>query len=181
VSATATIRGRRESLAGFYSTHHRNVEAVVRYRARSADDAIVADACATAWLKLVRRTDIHLDHRGAAWLKLIATREPWQLMDRGEELLAGVFLTDPDHPDEIADPVTLEGDPVANAINHETQRERVELFAGLKPRERRDLLLLAGGFKYAEVAHLTGSTYTAVNRRITEGRARLRRPAARAR
>jgi DNA-directed RNA polymerase specialized sigma24 family protein len=50
-------------------------------------------------------------------------------------------------------------------------RERVARFARLKPRERRDLILSAGGFKYPEIAGLTGSTYTAVNRRITEGRA----------
>jgi hypothetical protein len=30
----------------------------------------------------------------------------------------------------------LDGDPAAAAINHETQRERVETFATLKPRER---------------------------------------------
>jgi hypothetical protein len=42
-------------------------------------------------------------------------------------------------------------------------------------RERRELLLSAGGYTYEEIATATTSTYTAVNRRITEGRARLRR------
>jgi DNA-directed RNA polymerase specialized sigma24 family protein len=48
-------------------------------------------------------------------------------------------------------------------------------FAGLKPRERRDLLRLAAGYRYREIAAATGSSHTAVNRRNTEGRARLRR------
>ena len=76
-------------------------------------------------------------------------------MDRGNEILAGVFLTNPDHPDEIADPATLDGDPVAAAINHDTQRERITTFAALKPRERRDLLLHAGGYTYDEIAQLS--------------------------
>ena len=47
-------------------------------------------------------------------------------------------------------------------------------FAALKAREQRDLLLLAGGYRYQEIAHLADSTYTAVNRRIAEGRTHLR-------
>lgn len=174
MTATAPNRERRALLDAFYAKYHHNVHAVVRYRARPADDAIIDDACAIAWLKLVGRPDIDLDARGVAWLKLTATREAWRCMDRNGEILAGVFLTNPDHPDEIADPATLDGDPVAAAVNHETQRERVELFAALKPNERRDLLLAAAGYTYTEIARRTGSTYTAVNRRITEGSARLR-------
>jgi DNA-directed RNA polymerase specialized sigma24 family protein len=174
MTETAISRKRRQALAAFYATHHRHVQAAVHYRARQADDAIIADACAIAWLKLVRRPDITLDGNGAAWLKTTAAREAWRLMDRGAEILAGVFLTNPDDADELAEPATLDGDPVAAAINHETQRERVEQFATLKARERRDLVLNAGGYTYHEIATLTGSSYTAVNRRISEGRARLR-------
>ena len=176
MSALAANSERRQAIAAFYAAQHSRVEASVRYRARRADHAIVADACAIAWLALVRRADITLDDRGAAWLKLTATHAAWHLMDRGPEILAGLFLTNPDHPDELAEPATLDGDPVATAINHETQRERVQQFATLKPRERRDLFLLAAGYKYREIAELTGSTYTGVNRRTTEGRLRLPRP-----
>jgi DNA invertase Pin-like site-specific DNA recombinase len=45
----------------------------------------------------------------------------------------------------------------------------------LKPREREALYLKGLGYSYNEIARLTGATYTAVNRRITEGRAALRR------
>jgi DNA-directed RNA polymerase specialized sigma24 family protein len=44
----------------------------------------------------------------------------------------------------------------------------------LKPRERRDPYLHALGYRYNEIAESTGSSYTAINRRLTEGRARLR-------
>jgi hypothetical protein len=45
----------------------------------------------------------------------------------------------------------------------------------LKPSERQALYLKGLGYTYREIMRLTGSTYTAVNRRITEGRAALRR------
>jgi RNA polymerase sigma-70 factor, ECF subfamily len=44
----------------------------------------------------------------------------------------------------------------------------------VKPREREALYLKALGYSYQEIARLTDSTYTAVDRRITEGRAVLR-------
>jgi DNA-directed RNA polymerase specialized sigma24 family protein len=56
-----------------------------------------------------------------------------------------------------------------------TQPERAQAFRQLKPREREALFLKALGYSYNEIARLTDSTYTAVNRRLTEGRARLRR------
>ena len=44
----------------------------------------------------------------------------------------------------------------------------------LKLPGRQALYLKALGYRYHEIAQLTGSTYTAVNRRLTEGRRRLR-------
>jgi DNA-directed RNA polymerase specialized sigma24 family protein len=70
--------------------------------------------------------------------------------------------------------VGLAADPLDRVIAREEHVRRVASFAGLKSRERRDLFLLAGGFRYVEIATLTGSTYSAVNRRLAEGRARLR-------
>ena len=47
----------------------------------------------------------------------------------------------------------------------------------IDPDEKEGSLYLKGiGYSYREIAQLTNSTYTAVNRRITEGRAALRRP-----
>jgi DNA-directed RNA polymerase specialized sigma24 family protein len=52
--------------------------------------------------------------------------------------------------------------------------DRLQARRAIKPR-RRDALYLRGlGYSYAETMRLTSSTYTAVNRRITEGRAALR-------
>ena len=53
--------------------------------------------------------------------------------------------------------------------------QQVAAFRQLKSREREALYLKGLGYSYREIARLTDSTYTAVNRRITEGRAALRR------
>jgi DNA-directed RNA polymerase specialized sigma24 family protein len=45
----------------------------------------------------------------------------------------------------------------------------------LRQRERLTLYLQALGYRYAEICELTGFSYTAVNRYITEGRRALRR------
>jgi DNA-directed RNA polymerase specialized sigma24 family protein len=70
--------------------------------------------------------------------------------------------------------VGVASDPADLVVDRAQHHERVEAFAQLKTRERRDLFLQALGYRYREIAAATGSTYTAVNRRITEGRARLR-------
>jgi DNA-directed RNA polymerase specialized sigma24 family protein len=45
----------------------------------------------------------------------------------------------------------------------------------LKPSEREALYLKGLGYSYREIMQLTGASYTAVNRRLAEGRAALRR------
>jgi DNA-directed RNA polymerase specialized sigma24 family protein len=45
----------------------------------------------------------------------------------------------------------------------------------LKATQQRALCLRGLGYSYREICQLTAATYTAVNRRITEGRAALRR------
>ena len=163
------------ALTAFYAAHHRRLLARVHARARKAGSADVEDACAYAWLTLVRRTDIGLDHHGYAWLATVAVHEAWRLADSSREQLAGPFLAEVDHPDELPDPAGPCGDPLDHAIAAELQRAQVAVFSCLEARERRDLLLLAGGYRYHEIAAVTDSTYTAVNRRLAQGRDRLRR------
>ena len=108
---------------------------------------IVADACAYAWLALVRRSDVTLARRGFCWLALVA-QEAWLLSAGRPECPAGTFLTDPDHAEELPAPAGLADDPVDRVIAIETHRELIERFAALKPRERRDLFLHAGAYRY---------------------------------
>jgi RNA polymerase sigma factor (sigma-70 family) len=166
-------RERRTALAAFYTDHQRRLTATVLSCARQAGDAIVADACAYAWLQLARRTDVTLDHHGLAWLRIVAIQEARRHIRPGHERPVGLFIGEPEDEDEYREPASLHGDPLGRVLNTETQHERLERFAQLKPRERRELFLHAAGYTYKEIAALTDSTYTAVNRRLTEGRRRL--------
>jgi DNA-directed RNA polymerase specialized sigma24 family protein len=64
-------------------------------------------------------------------------------------------------------------DEVALArIEHE---ERIAALRLIKSRDRHALFLKGMGYSYREIMDITDATYTAVNRRITEGRAALMR------
>jgi DNA-directed RNA polymerase specialized sigma24 family protein len=54
-----------------------------------------------------------------------------------------------------------------------------EVLGRLHWRERRELLLYAHGFSYDEIAQVTGTSYTAVNRWIVRGKNALRTARAR--
>jgi DNA-directed RNA polymerase specialized sigma24 family protein len=171
--APEVSRERRQALASFFAANERYLRRSV-YRHALADHARIEDACAFAWLKLVSRPDITLDRQGFAWLATVAIHEAWRLPRDEREWPAGGFLPESDRDDEVNEPAGPVSDPADLALARKLHRDRLARFACLKPRERRDLILLAGGYGYSEIAQLTGSTYTAVNRRITEGRARLR-------
>jgi DNA-directed RNA polymerase specialized sigma24 family protein len=47
--------------------------------------------------------------------------------------------------------------------------------AAIKPHDRRTLYLMGLGYRYREIMEITGVSYTAFNRRITEGRRALRK------
>jgi hypothetical protein len=147
--------GRREQLAAFYTSHDRLLRLRVCAGVRGVDDSVIEDACAYAWLVLVRRPDVTLDRRGLCWLALVATQEAWRLASTAHEAPAGAFLSAPDDNDELAEPAGLSDDPLERVIALETHRERVTRFAGLRPRERRDLLLQAGGYRYHEIVRLS--------------------------
>jgi RNA polymerase sigma factor (sigma-70 family) len=175
--ATEVSHERRDALTSFFIRHENSLRGAV-YKYSRAGRLGLDDACAIAWLKLVGRPDITLDERGFAWLVTVAIREAWRLRRDEHEWPAGVFLPESDRDDEMHEPIGPASDPADLLLARELHRERVARLRRLKPRERRDLILHAGGFGYSEIAQLTDSTYTAVNRRLSEGRAQLRRQGA---
>ena len=58
-------------------------------------------------------------------------------------------------------------DVVADRIDRATVHE---VLGRLQWRERRELLLYAHGFRYQEIAQLTGTSHTAVNRWLVRGK-----------
>jgi len=166
---------RRDAIARFYTRCHRALFWTVRHSTGGVDDDLIHEACASAWLALIRHTDIALDGRGYTWLLVTATHEA----RRAYAAARDSETTDPASDavvdiDELHDSFAHDHDPLERALDAELHAARRERFAELKPREQSDMLLKAAGYMYGEIAALTSSTHTAVNRRLTEGRARLR-------
>jgi RNA polymerase sigma factor (sigma-70 family) len=173
--AETSGRERRERVGAFFAAHAMRLQGSVRAAAR-APEPIIEDACQTAWAILLRRPDITLDDRGLLWLATVAIREAWRHASTARETPAGGFqgaipgdgeLAEPAHPDDRS--------AEQRALMRIEHDERVQALATLRPREREALYLHGLGYSYQEIAKLTQSSYTAVNRRITEGRAALRR------
>ena len=131
-------------------------------RSVHAPDAVIEDACATAWLQLVRcqpRRDTVF-----AWLKRVAQREAWRLASR-EQREAPL-------PDESA---TVPG----LALDLELEaRAALARLAELPARQRDYLTLLIAGHSYDDIVELRDTSLTAVNRHLVRARASLRRNAA---
>jgi DNA-directed RNA polymerase specialized sigma24 family protein len=165
---------RTAAIEVFYRDHRATLEKKVANRVSGASRALIEDACQSAWMALLRRLDIDLDQRGLAWLAIVATREAWRAtsateIPTGAYALAGDrgFIAEPGaHPGPTLD---------ERAADRERHQQRVGDLAQLKPAERQTLGLKALGYSYAEIGQLTGASYTAVNRRLAEGRAALRR------
>jgi DNA-directed RNA polymerase specialized sigma24 family protein len=167
---SASMRG--EQISAFYTRHADRVQRIVAARVKAPAQTI-EDACQNAWAILARREDITLDERGLSWLATVAIREGWQLVSGARDVPMGAMR--PGHRnDKLPDPAAAEPGADEQAIARIEHAERVADLRTLKPRERRDLYLQALGYRYHEIAKATGSSYTAVNRRLSEGRARLR-------
>jgi RNA polymerase sigma factor (sigma-70 family) len=168
-----TTSARAEQIAAFYASDAHRLRRIVAANAHAPEQTI-EDACQHAWAALLRHPEVTLDRGGLGWLVTVATREAWRLASRSRELPVGAYLPGDPEPGIVPEPPADTTDPAHQAIAREQHAQRVQDLARLKPREREALYLQALGHSYQEVATLTNASLTAVNRRINEGRARLR-------
>jgi RNA polymerase sigma factor (sigma-70 family) len=168
---TITSNERREQISAFYSRHSTRLQQHVRRHAHVPEQTL-EDACQYAWTVLVRRPDIRLDAAGFNWLATVAIHEAW---DRNiqRETPIGAFLGATCRP-HCEPPARDDRSAEDRALDRIEHRDRMNTLATLKPREREAVILQGLGYSYNEIARLTDSTYTSVNRRIAEGRAALR-------
>ncbi len=146
---TSTSRERRDQIGAFFAANATRLHNTVRAAAR-AHEAVIEDACQTAWTILLRRPDITLDERGLSWLATVAIRHTWRRTARTNEIPVGGYqrngagptteLPEPAHPDDRS-----AEDRALARIEH---AERVTAFATLKPREREALFLKGLGYSY---------------------------------
>jgi DNA-directed RNA polymerase specialized sigma24 family protein len=162
-TAPAPPRGDEEAL---YRRHHRNLQRAVA-RAVNAPRELIEDACQSAWTIMLRSQP----ERAAifAWLRVVAIHEAYRLsaIERRELHLENA---------------AIEGGwetVLAGRVTVEEQLEALEALralAGLPDGQRRDLSLLVAGFRYREIAAMTGGrTFTNVNKHLVRARAAIRR------
>src|SRR3954451_17547355 len=157
--------------AELYRRYHRGLLRAVA-RAVIAPPELIEDACQTAWTAMLRYQPTRATP--FAWLRVVAIREASRQRARAHaEMPAGDFHTP--HPGELAPgeppapPADMPdiADQVAARIQHAQRRHDL---ATLKPNDRRALYLQGLGYRYQEIMHITDASYTAIHRRITEGR-----------
>jgi RNA polymerase sigma factor (sigma-70 family) len=173
---SAIARG--DQIAEFYARKADQLRRAVTARARGLDPMLIDDACAYAWEKLLRRPDIDVTrHDAYRWIYTVALRQAWAL-SRGQhraQPAGGLSGTD----DEQSEPPSRDRDlvdVVADRVDHAIVRE---VLLTLHWRERRELLLYAHGLSYDEIAEVTGTSRTAVNRWLARGKNALRQARAR--
>jgi DNA-directed RNA polymerase specialized sigma24 family protein len=169
---TTSPERRHHEIGAFFAANASRLPAMVRARAH-APEPVIEDACQTAWTILLRRPDITLDQHGLSWLTTVATHHAWRAAAYADEIPTGNFQG-AGHDGELGEPAHPN---TPSAEDHALARlehcERLAAVATLKPREREALYLKGLGYSYKEIQRLTNSSYTAVNRRITEGRRAL--------
>jgi RNA polymerase sigma factor (sigma-70 family) len=164
---------RAEEIARFYEHHAERLRRAITAKTSGLDAGIVDDACSYAWEKLLQRPDIDLDHKNAYWwVHKVALRQAWDFGRRQqrERSSGGMNGADEDRPEPISQGEDIL-DVVAEHVDHTTIRR---LLGELHWRERRELLLYAHGLSYEEIAQVTGTSYTAVNRWLARGKKKLR-------
>ena len=134
-------------------------------RRLSLCQADAEDALQRATLILLTKGPAYPPNRLAAWMRVVTSREALAVRRERQRDLAG----------ELREAWLGEMPCAAERFDRrERSLERMRLLAGLKPDERRALVLRGHGYSYREISELTGWTYTKVNRCLAEGRARLR-------
>ena len=164
---TTSTAPRRGDEADLYRRHHQALLIAVS-NAINGSDALIEDACQTAWTILMRRQP---DRASVfAWLYVVAIHEAYRLsaIERRETRLSSRRADHRDGEDLVADPHTL--DDALEAL------EALLALAALPARQRADLTLKIAGYTYEEIRILTdGRTFTNVNKSLVKARRRIRR------
>ena len=158
------LRGDEDAL---YRAYAYPLRKAVAQRARGASGDQVDDACATAWLILLRAQPRRETVFG--WLIVVAVHETWRLA--AADRTHTPVLRDLDGvADHVLDPPGEHRDPLAAMYARERLREVVATLA----RRQVDMLALrAYGYSYDEIVELTGASYRTVDRQLRRARRAL--------
>ncbi len=168
MAAVPALQGEDAQLfVAFNAELHRTVRKVVNTSA-----ANVEDACADAWLALLRyRPERRATVRG--WLVVVAIREAVRRdrLDRRLRTLVEFAGHEDARTEVVAD--VIPALQVDDESVHEARRA-LERVASLGQRDREVFVLHVAGYSYDEIAELVGATRTAVDRYLRRARSHVR-------
>ncbi|MCW2985662.1 MAG: hypothetical protein JWR63_3232 [Conexibacter sp.] len=144
--------------ADLYRTHEVALRAAVRSRIYGSD-ALVEDACAFAWLQLMR----HQPDRGPtvfAWLRTVAVREAYRLYRQEYHLDVSRLAADQE--------------PAFTLDAQLSTRSALRALSTMSSHRQRIFLMHLSGLSYTEIAAHLDITFTNVNRHVTRSRSHLR-------
>ena len=154
-----------EAALALLARHGPQILATARRYAATPEDA--EDAYQRALEILLTKAPTTREQELVPWLKTVVKHEAFALRRQRERHSP---VTDDGELGDRGTPAAATHD---QAERMERLRQGAEALHRLKPQEMRALLLKAEGYSYAEIAEITGWSYTKVNRCLTEGRRAL--------
>jgi len=143
-----------------FAAYHVRLRRVVGSRVRAPDE-VLDDACSNAWLILLRSQPRR--ETVFAWLRTVAIHEAIRLAAREcrDRSMDEIDWS------ELASPVSVEA--LAEFYDELARLER-----DVTSRQLRLVLLQAAGYRYDEIAAITGDSVRTVDRQLRRARRRLR-------
>jgi RNA polymerase sigma factor (sigma-70 family) len=162
-------------MTALWTDHYEVLErATARWAGRHPHDPDVQDAIATTYertLRFLARGNT-FDRSPRGWLITVARREFLRILERNSR--TAELYTD-DGSSTMVDPGP-EPDEIVIDQAHRTLNGALETaLARLTPRERAVLTDVHAGFSYTEIQQRRDLSYTALNKALTKGRAKLRK------
>lgn len=146
-----------------FQLHNRKLVNVIRRRFRLSEEE-ARDVVQFAWLKFLEKQPARTNVFG--WLYTTAKHEVYARSRRAKRERAAEQVSEQSHDLDL--PAQLDRAEVGRLL-------RTLMRTRLTENQRAALTLWAQGYRYKEVAHVLGKTFTWANRHITEGIAALRR------
>ncbi len=156
-------------------TEHYDVleRGTARWAGRHPTDADVQDAIAATFEKTLRYLNRGgtLEHSPRGWLITVARREFIRVLQRAAR--TSELYTD-DKSRALIDPAPQPDEVILDHAHRTLAGALDTALARLTPRQRDVLVDVHAGFAYTEIQERRGLSFTALNKALTKGRAKLR-------
>ena len=142
------------------------LERIVRSQVRACD-AVIDDACQTAWIQLLGHDGQVRSSSVLAWLATTAIHEAFRLLRRSGRDVSLELAS-------LQTPALIEAAVAPGPEEALEMRERLDSLRRLPERQQRMLWLHGIGLSYADIADSTGCTLRTVERQLLRAKRTLR-------